>query len=75
MVMRIRPQYKYKITLPSGCKSPTNSVYKDFDIIEQSFALTSFKGARIIHSKGPFMLRYQLKSGKIIEKAAKFMEK
>ena len=48
-----RPFY---INLPKGAKSPTNSIYKQFDIVTQGMALWSTENGRLIRSAKPFVL-------------------
>lgn len=50
---QIRPYY---IILPKGAISPTNSIYRQFDILYQGHALWSQVGARTIRSAKPFKL-------------------
>lgn len=61
----------WKLVLPKGSVSPTGSIYKTHDIVIQSCVLSSIGNSRILHSAGPFTVKYQLPSGKIVERAAK----
>jgi hypothetical protein len=62
---------RWKLTLPKDSKSPTNSIHKTHDIVIQSCVLSHIGDSRVLHSAGPFTVKYQLPSGKIVERSAK----
>lgn len=51
--------YPYKLKLPKKAKSPTNSIYKLFDIESQRNALQTFsKDSHTLYSLKPFVVRF-----------------
>ena len=63
MTRHIRPNLIVK--LPKGSKSPTNSIYKRYDIVEQSRAVSQYEGVPdVVYCDKPFTLRVEVK-GKI----------
>lgn len=61
----------WKLILPKDAISPTNSVYRRFDIVIQSCCISSIANSHILHSAGPFTVRFQLPGGKIRELSAR----
>lgn len=58
--------YPHYVRLPAGAKSPTDSIYEQYDIARQSAVLCKFDGAPgIVRSSKSFVLRVKLPSGKI----------
>jgi hypothetical protein len=52
--------------LPKGAKSPTDSIYHRYDIIEQGAVLQSYAdGLGTVRSIRPFIIRVLLPNGKI----------
>lgn len=65
-------KFPHKILLPVGCKSPTNSIYKQFDIKQQTKALNTFSdNPRIVRCSEPFIITVKMKSGKIKDISSK----
>jgi len=62
----------WKLVIDKNSKSLTNSIYEVFDIVIQSCVISCIHGSRTIYSKGPFTLKWQLPSGKVKEKFAKY---
>lgn len=54
--MRKRIAYKHKLILPIKAVSPTDSIYKTFDIVKQGRVLTHTTGTRVFYSMEPFTL-------------------
>lgn len=58
--------YPHYVRLPAGSRSPTDSIYKQYDIARQSSVLCHFDGAPgVVRSGKSFVLRVKLPSGKI----------
>lgn len=49
----------FRVKLPANAKSPTNSIYKRYDIIAQENVLNSYDGDNTVYSTGPFVLQFQ----------------
>jgi hypothetical protein len=64
----------WKLVVPKNAVSPTDSIYKKFDIVIQSCCLEHITGSDVHYSRGPFTLRWRLPSGKIVEKSAKLRD-
>jgi len=62
-------KHPYVIRLPKGSTSPTNSIYKRFDIVKQGRAVWS-SGNTVIRSSEPFILSVSV-NGKIREISSK----
>lgn len=61
---KIAEKFPHMVRLPKGSISPTNSIYKEFDIVHQTWALSNFIGSKTIRSRGPFTLT-ALVNGKV----------
>jgi len=58
-------KYPYFIHLPKGCKSPTGSIYREYDIVNQGRVLNRFAdGMSTVRSSEPFTVRVLLPNGK-----------
>lgn len=69
MPHHIRP--KNVVMLPKDAKSPTGSIYQQFDIVKQTKTLVTYVGTKyVVYSNEPFTLRFQSK-GKIREVSSK----
>ncbi len=65
-------KWPYYIHLPKGVKSPTNSVYKRFEIVSQGRVLNLFGPMlNTVRSAEPFTLRVLMPNGKVKEIASK----
>jgi len=54
--------YPYYVILPVGAKSPTGSIYKSFDIVKQTKAVSTFSNAvRTVRCSEPFILSVMVK--------------
>lgn len=64
-------KYPHVVKLPHGAVSPTNSIYKHYDIVVQGAVLCRYLDAKYtIRSMQPFTLRYAL-NGKTSEVSSK----
>lgn len=55
----VRPPHV--IRLPKGCTSPTGSIYKQYDIVEQGNVLSTYSdGPNVVRSNKPFVLRVRV---------------
>lgn len=67
----IAQKLPHVVKLPVGAVSPTGSIYKHYDIVQQSNALSvAYNGPLTIRSSEPFTLRVSVK-GKIREISSK----
>lgn len=62
---------RWKLTLPKDAISPTGSIYQTHDIVTQTYVISHLKNSRILHSAGPFTVRYKTKSSRIRELSAR----
>ena len=72
MTKRVKESEKrpFVITLPKGSKSPTNSIYKRYDIVSQGMALWHVTNGRVLRSAKPFTLLVEV-NGKVKELVSK----
>ena len=65
-------KYPHYVHLPKGCKSPTDSIYREYDIVSQGRVLNRFAdGMSTVRSSEPFTLRVMMPNGKVKEIASK----
>jgi len=60
----------YYITLPKDAKSPTDGIYKRYDIVRQGKVLEHLENSLTIRSSFPFTLQFTTK-GKVKEVSSK----
>lgn len=52
--------FPYSVSLPKAARSPSGSIYKDFDIIWQHAVINTWDGSQVIRSTKPFAVRVQV---------------
>jgi hypothetical protein len=59
--LTIAQREPHVVKLPKGSKSPTNSIYKTFDIVKQEAVVSTFSDAGLtVRSRLPFTLSVQV---------------
>jgi len=68
---RLTEFYPHYVILPVGAVSPTNSIYRKFDIVKQTRAVSTFSNAvRTVRCSQPFILSVMVK-GKVKQISSK----
>lgn len=72
--MKTKRKYKYYLMLPKDSKSPTESVYKRFDIEYQESVIDIYTNApNKVYSMAPFTLKWTTKNKLVIAAAKKYV--